>query len=82
MLNIPRERIEVVVRNSIGDITGRDPDEIKASATLLGDLGILSDDLSLVFVPTVEKTLGVKVDPVIWRSVSTVAEAISAFECA
>ena len=40
------------------------------------------DDFTFVFVPTVERALGVKTDPMAWAEVYTVEQAMEVFASA
>lgn len=52
------------------------PKPISPSDGLVVDLKITSDDLSFVFVPEVQRQLGVKIPAEEWNAVYTVADAI------
>jgi hypothetical protein len=62
--------VEEVVLQVIGDIVGK-----KCNFTLyskvVSDLNISSDDLSMYFVPELERRLGVRVPLHEWRTVET-----------
>jgi len=59
------------------EFCGANPDDARRETTPVRCLGILDDDLSYVFVPEVEESLGVTVLLSEWETVSTVGEIIS-----
>lgn len=66
--------VERAVTRVLKEIVGEKRD-IDSSDSLLRDLKISSDDLSMYFVPQVERRLGIKVQLKEWSSVITVADA-------
>ena len=66
--------VERVVTRVLKEIVGEKRD-IDSSDSLLRDLKISSDDLSMYFVPQVERRLSIKVQLKEWSSVITVADA-------
>lgn len=58
----PGDRGEVgrAVLASLEDVTGAPRERIHDDAALLRDLNMTGDDFTFVFVPNVEKALGVK----------------------
>jgi hypothetical protein len=60
MTNIDRDRIEDLVLTGMEDITGVLRDRIQRTDRMLQDLRIDTDAFSFVFVPSVEKALGIK----------------------
>lgn len=77
--NMTQDEVARIVFASIADVTGRPPGDIRHNDTLLNDLRMDGDDFTFVFLPTVEKALGVKTDPKAWAEVSTVRHAIDVF---
>jgi hypothetical protein len=71
--------IERAVLASIEDITGVPIDRIRLNDALLRDLKMDGDDFTFVFVPGLEKVLGIKTDPSVWSQVYTVQQAIHVF---
>ncbi len=74
--------VERAVLASIEDVTRIPADRIRPTDFLVQDLKMDGDDFSFVFVPNVEKVLGVKTDPAAWKRVWTVQDAISVFSSA
>jgi len=71
--------VEQIVIETLEALSGMERKQIHGSDELLHDLHITGDDLSFVFVPEVERALGVKTDPSVWNNVSTVRDAIDVF---
>ncbi len=69
--------VEGIVREVLADLTGLDADAISLEKLLGKELRITSDDLTFVFVPTVEKRLKVKVPVSEWRQVWTGRDAVN-----
>lgn len=65
-----------VIARALGDITAVPAATIRPEHRIVEDLGADGDDLSFVFVPEVERELGVRVDPSAWRSVHRVQDAV------
>ena len=73
---VEKHRIARVVRVTLADLTGVSAEAIRAEDRLVEDLKVTSDDLSFVFVPEVERQLGLRVRTERWRSVHTTQDAI------
>ena len=71
--------VENVVLEKLEELSQIDRKRIKYSDSLLGDLGIIGDDIGLVFVPEVERILSTKTNVESWRRVVTVQDAIDVF---
>jgi hypothetical protein len=71
--------VENVVLAKLEELSQIDRKRIRYSDTLLGDLGIIGDDIGLVLVPEVERILGTKTNVESWRRVVTVQDAIDVF---
>jgi acyl carrier protein len=78
MLVPPTADIEAIVRRHLEDITRIPRATIRGSDRIGRDLGADSDDLSFVFIPAVERELGVTVRHEMWRNIYTVQEACEA----
>lgn len=78
----PADRVEVVVRRYLEDITKIPSGRILLSDRLVDDLNADGDDLSFLFIPGVEGELGVKVAHHVWMTVFTVQDAIDALSAA
>jgi len=76
------DRINVVVREVLEDITGASAETIRPRDRLVDDLKATGDDLSFVFVPAVERQLGVHVPQDAWRRVFTVQDAVEVLRVA
>lgn len=74
-----RMEVERAVLESIHDITGTPIERIRLTHTLVQDLRMDGDDFTFVFVPGVEKVLGLKTDARAWSQVRTVQQAIDVF---
>jgi acyl carrier protein len=59
-------KIEQLVLSTLEDLTGRKLREGDLDSDLTKDLKITSDDLSFVFVPNLEKSLGIRVPTRAW----------------
>lgn len=59
-------KIEQLVLATLEDLTGRKLCERDLDSDLAKDLRITSDDLSFVFVPNLEKSLGIRVPTRAW----------------
>lgn len=70
------KEVEEAVLETIADILLCDKAELWLSARLVDDLNIDSDDLSLMFVPDLEKRLKVKIPIKEWNNVYTIQDAI------
>jgi len=79
MASTREAKVERAVLTSIGDITGTPVDRIRLTDALVGDLKMDGDDFTFVFVPGIERALGVKTDPKAWSHVHTVQQAIDVF---
>lgn len=66
--------VEDAVLQVIGEIVGRKR-SFTLSSKLVSDLKISSDDLSMYFVPQLERRLNVKTPPHEWRTVYTGQDA-------
>ena len=71
-----QREVEDAVFAAIEDLSQRHRSQIDPSASLVQDLQITGDDVTFVFVPEVERALGVKIQPETWRQVRTVQDAI------
>jgi hypothetical protein len=71
--------IEDAVLASLEDLTGRKRDLIKREDRLRADLRLDGDDFSFVFVPAIERQVGVTTSPIAWRGAVTVQDAIDIF---
>lgn len=74
-----RSEVERFVRAVIEDLTGTPANQIEIGDRLVEDLKIDGDDFTFVFVPTIEKALGVRTNASAWWHVSTVQDAIDTF---
>lgn len=72
----PENEVEEVVLRHLADITKVARSRIRPSDDLVRDLKADSDDLSFLFVPAVERALGVIIPPENWSSVHTVRDAV------
>jgi hypothetical protein len=66
--------VENVVLQLIRDIVGRNR-EFALASTLVGDLRISSDDLTMYLVPELERRLNVNIPVHEWRTVETGQDA-------
>lgn len=71
--------VENVVLEKLEELSQIDRKRIRYRDSLLGDLGIIGDDIGLVFVPEVERILSTKTNVESWRRVVTVQDAIDVF---
>ena len=55
-------------------------EDIRPDHRLMRDLEMDEDDFSFVFVPRLEKTLGVKTSPADWETVSTIGDVVEVFQ--
>ena len=79
MVDKTEQDVASAVLAVIQDITGTVVSRIRRTDSLLDDLEIDGDDFSFVFVRNVEEKLGIKTNPVAWRHVRTVQQAIDVF---
>lgn len=70
--------VEGVVRRHLAKITRIPQERIRPSDRIVRDLNADGDDLSFLFIPAVERELGVTVKLEVWRSVYTVQDAVDA----
>ena len=68
--------IQQLVISHVSELSKLRPDAIRLEDTLLGDVKMDGDDFSYLFVPGLEKSLGVKLPPSDWVGVRTVADVI------
>lgn len=76
------DRIDGIVREALADITGASAETIHSEDRLVDDLKATGDDLSFVFVPAVERQLGVPIEHEAWRRVFTVQDAVHVLRAA
>lgn len=67
--------IEGAVLQVLHELVGKDWGNISLSDELIGDLRIISDDLSMHFVPELERRLDVHVPAKEWKTVVTGSDA-------
>jgi hypothetical protein len=67
-----------VVLRHLEEITKIPRGEIRPTDRIVRDLRADSDDLSFLFIPNVERELGVGVKHDVWRRVVTVQDAVDA----
>lgn len=79
MVLADRDEVRRAVLTSLQDVTGVPQSQMRDENSLLRDLKMTGDDFTFVFVPNVEKALGVKIQPSVWRKISTVGEAVEVF---
>ena len=72
--------VESAVVEVLSDIVGRSISEPDLDADLTTGLKIISDDLSMRFVPELEAKLGVEASASQWSNVNTGRDAIRLFE--
>ena len=75
-MTVEPDEVKSIVLATLADLTAIPADQIPETAQLIRDLRLDGDDFSLVFVPSVEKALNVKTDPLGWEEVYTVQQAI------
>ena len=73
------ERVRACVLAAVEDVTGRSRQEVRPADRLLADLRMDADDFSYLFVPGLEKQLGVITSQDDWDGVVTVQDAIDVF---
>lgn len=71
-----QREVENAVLAAIEDLSPRHRSQIDLSASFVQDLQITGDDVTFVFIPQVERALGVKLQAERWRHVRTVQDAI------
>jgi acyl carrier protein len=69
--------VERAVIDVLADLTGLNAGLISLDTQLVEDLRVTSDDLTFVFVPTLEKRLKVKAPVHEWRHVATGRDAVN-----
>jgi len=76
------KEIERIVLESVEDVTGIERSQIRRTDRLVHDLKMDGDGFSFVFVPDVEKALGVTTTQDQWDCASTIQDAIDVFAAA
>ena len=69
---------ERIVIHHLAEVVEMELDDIHESHAIVEDLGADTDDLSFLFIPSVEDALRVKLTPQEWSRVHTVRDAIDA----
>jgi acyl carrier protein len=70
------EEVKEIVLRWVCDITDLPVERIRLTDRFVDDLRADSDELTFVFVPGVERDVGVHVPVKAWKNVHTVADAI------
>jgi acyl carrier protein len=78
----PRDEIEAAVLRHLAEVTDVHPDRITRSDDVVRDLGADGDDLSFLFIPGIERDLGVTLSSTTWEHISTVQQVIDALRAA
>jgi acyl carrier protein len=68
--------IQQLVVSHVSALSKLRPEEIRLDHTLLGDVKMDGDDFSYLFVPGLEKSLGMKLPQSDWAGVRTVGDVI------
>ncbi len=75
---ISDREIDAAVRTVLGEILGMPPDRIAPRDRIIGDLGLDRDlEFNDLFLPGLERLLGIAVDKSGWENVVTVGDAVS-----
>jgi len=69
-----------IVIHTAAELSEMRHEDIRADHRLIGDLEMDEDDFSFVFVPRLEKMLGVKTSPAVWETVSTIGDVVEVFQ--
>lgn len=76
------DRVSDVVLYHLTDVTGIPPERIHLTDRVVRDLKVTGDDIDFIFIPRVERDLGVTLKPHEWIAMRTVEEVITALRIA
>lgn len=72
--------IRQLVVSEVSALSEVEPSELRLEHTLLGDAKMDADDFSYLFVPRLEKALGLRFSQSDWAGIRTVGEVVQMLE--